>query len=88
MATWLETKLYGVRDPAYVSPLRRLFRGKRDAMLAALPEGVAVQLANMSKSYSTKRFNVFGRGKPVVAIEDLSFSVPKVRKFLMQIARR
>jgi len=53
-------------------------------VLAALPTGVAVQMDNLRKIYSTKRFGVFGRGKPVVAIEDLTFSVPKVRHFVSE----
>jgi ATP-binding cassette subfamily A (ABC1) protein 3 len=39
-------------------------------------------LENLGKVYSTKRFG-FGRGKPVVAIEDLSFSVPQGEIFCL-----
>ena len=43
-----------------------------------VPEGAAVRVSNIRKLYSTKTLGFIGRNKPVTAIEDLSFDVPKV----------
>lgn len=75
--------MYGVRSPDPQLQRHGIFRRKRDLSLADLPPGIAVQLENIVKLYSTKRFGVFGRGKPVVAIKDLSFSVPRGEIFCL-----
>ncbi|ORX35007.1 hypothetical protein BD324DRAFT_633591 [Kockovaella imperatae] len=82
LATWLETKVYGVPAPDYVSWWRRR-RSDHQTDSTALPEDVAIAVVNLRKAYSTKRFGVFGRGKPFVAIEDLSFNVPKGEIFTL-----
>lgn len=77
LATWLETKIYGVRPPDQPGWLRRLF-GKGGDLGNDVPEGAAVRVTNLRKLYSTKALGFIGRNKPVTAIEDLSFDVPKV----------
>lgn len=77
LALWLESKLYGIRPPDSPGWLRRLF-GKGGHVDEDVPEGVAVKISNLRKEYSTKFLGFLGKKKPVIAIEDLSFSVPKV----------
>jgi len=48
-----------------------------------VPEGSAVEIDHIRKEYSTKLLGIFGRKKPVVAIEDLSFSIPKGEIFCL-----
>lgn len=76
LATWLETKIYGVRPPDQPGWLKRVF-GKGGDIGNDVPEGVAVRVTNLRKLYSTKALGFIGRNKPVTAIEDLSFGVPK-----------
>jgi hypothetical protein len=56
--------------------LRRLF-GKGGDIGSDVPEGVAVRVTNLKKLYNTKTLGFIGRNKDVIAIEDLSFDVPK-----------
>jgi ATP-binding cassette subfamily A (ABC1) protein 3 len=42
-----------------------------------------VEIEHIRKEYSTKVLGIFGRNKPVVAIEDLSFSIPKGEIFCL-----
>jgi hypothetical protein len=71
----VEAKIYGVRPPDYVGFWRRLFRRGAKMQEEALPAGIAVKLENIRKVYK----GLIRRKKDVIAIEDLSFSVPKVR---------
>lgn len=77
LATWLETKIYGVRPPDSPGWFRRLF-GKGGDFGSDVPEGAAVRVTNLKKLYNTKTLGFIGRNKDVTAIEDLSFDVPKV----------
>lgn len=82
ISAYLEHKLYGVRSPDYIGHVRRfLRRGTAHEEDSALPEGVAVQVENLRKVYTSRKF-VIGKKVEVVAIDDLSFSVPKVSIFL------
>ena len=79
ISAYLEHKLYGVRSPDYVGHVRRFFRrgALADSASAPLPDGVAVEVENLRKVYSSRKFGI-GKKTDVVAIDDLSFSVPKV----------
>lgn len=79
----MEQKLYGVRPPGTVGWFRRSILRKGTADNKQMPDHVAVQLEHCRKEYSTKRFGVFGRGKPVIAIEELSFDIPKVKSIVI-----
>jgi hypothetical protein len=78
LATWLESKVYGVRPPDFVHLWAKIFGRKRPKCAEEMAPDAAVQLEDVRKTYSTKFLGFVGRGKDVVAIEDLSFSVPKV----------
>lgn len=83
ISAWVEHKLYGVRSPDYVGHIRRFFRRSSKTTsgsdgLPPLPDGVAVQVENLRKVYSSRKSGV-GKKTEVVAIDDLSFTVPKVR---------
>ena len=76
LSTWLEAQVYNTRTPDY----RGFFRTSWSKEPAEQPTDLdsnAVEVHHLRKEYSTKLFGLFGKGKPVVAIEDLSFSVPK-----------
>jgi hypothetical protein len=47
-----------------------------------------VRVTNLRKLYSTKALGFIGRNKPVTAIDDLSFDVPKVSRRLSRSASR
>jgi ABC-type glutathione transport system ATPase component len=83
LATWLESKVYGVHPPDYISFFRRKILRKGYPEDPALSESTAVKIDHIRKEYSTKFLGVFGRKKPVVAIEDLSFSIPKGEIFCL-----
>ena len=83
VAAWLESGVYGVRPPGYVSWFQRCLRRNKYATGAGLPPDVAVQVDHMRKEYNTKKFGIFGRAKPFVAIDDLSFSVPRGQIFCL-----
>lgn len=78
LATWLETKVYGIRPPDQPGWLKRMF-GKAGNLDQDVPAGAAVRVTNLRKLYSTKTLGFIGKSQPVTAIEDLSFDVPKVR---------
>lgn len=78
IAAYFESRIYGVRPPDYVSFWRRLFGRKSAVVGDELPAGTAVQLEHIRKVYKGGFMGLIGRKKDVVAIEDLSFSVPKV----------
>ena len=83
LATWLESRVYGVRPPDYISFFRRKVLRKTYPDDRAVPEGSAVEIEHIRKEYPTKLLGIFGRKKPVVAIEDLSFSIPKGEIFCL-----
>ena len=75
--------MYGVRPPDYISFFRRKVLRKGYPEDQKLPDGTAVQIDHVRKEYSTKFLGVFGWKKPVIAIEDLSFSIPKGEIFCL-----
>lgn len=87
VATWLESRIYGVRPPEFVGFWSRLFRRRGRSEIPGGPDDVlsadtAVKLDHLSKTYNTKTLGLFG-GKSVTAIEDLSFQVPKGEIFCL-----
>ena len=77
ISAWLEHKLYGVRSPDYTGHLRRFFRRGNSAEhdLSPMDEDVAVRVDGLRKVYTSRLFFV-GKKTDVVAIDNLSFSVP------------
>jgi ABC-type multidrug transport system ATPase subunit len=72
-----------VRPPDYVGWFRQHILRKPRPIIQDVTAGAAVEIDHIRKEYSTKTLGVFGRGKPVVAIEDLSFSIPKGEIFCL-----
>lgn len=87
IAAYVEAKIYGVRPPDYVSFWKRIFRRKSTDIDEPLAPGTAVSLEHIRKVYKGGFMGLIKRKKDVVAIEDLSFSVPKVSLHLRNIAR-
>ncbi|KAL1409650.1 hypothetical protein Q8F55_003646 [Vanrija albida] len=74
IAVWLERRIY---DSHSTRKSRwGIFGRKKTAEAEPLPSDVAVRLSHISKTYDTRWYNI-GRKKGVVAIEDLSFDVPR-----------
>lgn len=84
LATWLESRIYGVRPPDFVNLWSRMFRRSRRQAdsVTELDPNTAIKLEHLSKTYRTKTLGLFG-GKTVTAIEDLSFDVPKGEIFCL-----
>lgn len=82
LAVWLESKIYGTRTPDYAGFFRSMFN-RQTSSAPVKQEGIAVEVDGLRKEYSTKFLGAFGRQKPIVAIEDLSFSVPKGEIFCL-----
>jgi hypothetical protein len=80
--------VYGVRPPDFVGFWARLFGKKRPHHEDVMGERTAVKLEHVRKTYSGKFLGLFGRSKSVVAIEDLSFSVPKVSSSVLHVRTR
>lgn len=80
--------MYGVRPPDFVGFWARLLGKKRPYHEDVMGERTAVKLEHVRKTYSGKFLGLFGRSKNVVAIEDLSFSVPKVSSSGLQARAR
>lgn len=87
LATWLESRVYGVRPPDYIGFFRRRVLRRTNPDDRTVPDGSAVEIDHIRKEYSTKMLGIFGRKKPVVAIEDLSFSIPKGEIFCLASSR-
>ncbi|KAL7420361.1 hypothetical protein Q5752_005331 [Cryptotrichosporon argae] len=81
LAVWLESRLYGVPPPD--GTCRGLLGPKHGGDQPPLPADVAVQITHLRKTYATRRFNPFSRTPPVVAIDDLSFAVPRGEIFCL-----
>lgn len=75
LAVWLERKIYDSHS-ARKSRWGIFGRKKKTEAAEALPSEVAVRISHISKTYDTRWYNI-GRKKGVVAIEDLSFDVPR-----------
>lgn len=89
----LEREIYGLpsthSDGTTPSVLGRLFsrftlRGGGAHLTSALPPSTAIHVSHLRKTYNSKRFFSFvGRPKSVLAIEDLSFEVPRGEIFCL-----
>jgi ABC-type multidrug transport system ATPase subunit len=74
IAAYLERALFSL--PSTHGPLKKNTH-------ADMPDNVAVRVDHLRKSYDSKRFFFFGKAKSVVAIEDLSFSIPRGEIFCL-----
>ncbi|KAG2067404.1 P-loop containing nucleoside triphosphate hydrolase protein [Suillus decipiens] len=75
----LERRLYDAREPS--SGFWSCCRRQKKADLAPHPDGVAISVRNLSKTFSPSMFH--REKRPVTAIADLSLNIPKTGIFVL-----
>jgi len=76
----LERRLYDAREPSR-GFLSRLHWQKKDLPLH--PNGVAISIKNLRKTFTPSMFRVSREKGPVTAISDLSLDIPKSGIFVL-----